>query len=137
MLLPLLMNLGMLGIPPGGGGGGVRNKNPLPKYYAKQIFDERVSLPQEPKSNEVAIEVLADISDIEKRLAKQDKDFDEMLEIIAHLLKQIAVYVESQQIYLVVKKAEERVQHRRDKEIAELLADKSEEYEINELMLIL
>lgn len=135
MLIPLLMQ--MLGPAVDAGGGGVANKNPLPKYFSRQIFDERVTLPQEPKSNEVAIEVLADLSDIEKRLAKQDKEFDEMLEIIAHLLKQIAVYVESQQIYLLVKKVEARVQQRRDNEIAELLADKSEEYEINELMLIL
>lgn len=104
-----------------GGGGGTPNKHPLPQYYSRKVLDERVSLPQDPKSNEIAHEVLADALDIEKRLAKQDDDYTDMLEIVEHLLKQVAAYIESQQIYNIVRTLQSKVQARRDGEIAEVL----------------
>lgn len=105
-----------------GGGGGTPNKHPLPQYYSRRILDERVSLPQEQTSNEVAISVLDDANDLEKRLAKGDNDFTDMLEQTDHMLKQTATYIESQQIYNVVRTIQQRVQARRDAEIARLSA---------------
>ena len=83
---------------PTGGGGGYKNNAPLPQYYSRRVLDERISLPQDRKSNEVAISVLDDAKDIEKRLAKDDRDFADMLEQTGHMLKQTATYIESQQI---------------------------------------
>lgn len=104
-----------------GGGGGTPNAHPLPKYYSRRVLDERVSLPQDPKSNEVAISVLDDARELESRLAKNDRDFADMLEQTEHMLKQVAVYVESQQIYNVVRTIEARIQARRDADIAAVM----------------
>jgi virulence-associated protein VapD len=105
-----------------GGGGGTPNNHPLPQYYSRRVLDERVSLPQDAKSNAVAIEVLNDTHELEKRLAKGESDYTDMLEQTDHMLKQVAVYVESQQIYNVVRTIEAKVQARRDAEIARLSA---------------
>ena len=117
-----------------GGGGGYPNNNPLPQYYSRRVLDERISLPQDRKSNEVAISVLDDAKDIEKRLAKDDRDFTDMLEQTDHMLKQVAVYVESQQIYNVVRTIQAKVQARRDAELAVLVAEKADDDEFNELI---
>jgi hypothetical protein len=106
---------------PTGGGGGYKNNAPLPQYYSRRVLDERISLPQDRKSNEVAISVLDDAKDIEKRLAKDDRDFADMLEQTGHMLKQTATYIESQQIYNVVCTLQSRVQARRDADIANAL----------------
>ena len=59
--------------------------------------------------------------DIEKRLAKDDRDFADMLEQTGHMLKQTATYIESQQIYNVVRTLQSKVQARRDANIADPL----------------
>lgn len=117
-----------------GGGGGYRNTNPLPQYYSRRVLDERVSLPQEPQSNAVAIAVLDDARELEFRLSKDDRDFGDMLETADHLLKQVAAYVESQQIYNIVRSIQAKVQARRDAEIAEQMAVVQEMGELDELM---
>ena len=163
MLLPLLMQLGMLD-PLAGGGGGVPNTHPLPQKYHEQVMGEVVTLPQDPKSNEVAQEVLGEVvklekklqpkppviltkaelkkfewtpapirkivpkvppkplkqtvlevaMDIEKRLDAGDMDFDKMLEEIDWMLRQVATYVESQQIYNMVRSLEMQIKAYRD-----------------------
>lgn len=138
MLLPLMMNLFMLGQAPStGGGGGYKNNAPLPQYYSRRVLDERISLPQDAQSNRVAIEVLNDATRLEKRLAKDDREFNDMLEETDHLLKQVAVYVESQQIYNVVRTLQQKVQARRDAELAEALKpiqEAMDDAEFNELV---
>lgn len=124
-------------VTPTGGGGGYPNKHPLPQYYSRRVLDERISLPQEPKSNEVAIAVLDDVRELEARLAKDDRDFADMLEQTEHLLKQVSVYIESQQIYNVVRAIEAKVQARRDDEIARemvVLQEKADDDEFNEII---
>ena len=123
-----------------GGGGGTPNRHPIPQYYSRRVLDERVSLPQDPKSNEVAIAVLDDARDLEARLAKDDRDFADMLETTDHMLKQVAVYVESQQIYNVVRTIQAKVQARRDAETAarmKVVQDGIDDAEFAELMEIL
>lgn len=123
-----------------GGGGGYPNNHPLPQYYSRRVLDERVSLPQDPKSNEVAISVLDDARDLEARLAKDDRDFADMLETTDHMLKQVAVYVESQQIYNVVRTIQAKVQARRDAETAtrmKAVQEKNDDDEFGELMELL
>jgi len=163
MLLPLLMQLGMFTATQGGGGG-VPNEHPLPQKYSQQVMGEVVTLPQEPKSNEVAREVLgaavklekrlppkppviaakAELkkfewtpapiqkivpkappkplrqtvlevaTDIEKRLDAGDMDFDKMLEEVDWMLRQVATYVESQQIYNLIRSLEMQIKAYRD-----------------------
>ena len=120
-----------------GGGGGYRNPHPLPQYYSRKVFDERVSLPQDAKSNQVAISVLDDAKDLEKRLAKGDRDYTDMVEQTDHMLKQVAVYVESQQIYSVVRRIEAKIKAKRDNEIARLskeIQERNDDEEFVELM---
>lgn len=86
-------------------------------------------------ANQVAIAVLDDAKELEKRLAKNDHDFNDMLEQTDHLLKQVAVYVESQQIYNLVRTIQQRIQARGDAELAKLMTVVSEEdAEFKELM---
>lgn len=120
-----------------GGGGGYPNNHPLPQYYSRRVLDERISLPQDAKSNEVAISVLDDARELESRLAKDDRDFVEMLEMADHMLKQVAVYVESQQIYNVVRTIEMKVKARRDAELTAAfkpLQEAQDDAEFNELI---
>lgn len=120
-----------------GGGGGYPNKHPLPQYYSRRVLDERISLPQDAKSNEVAISVLDDANDLEKRLAKGDNDYADMVEQTDHMLKQVAVYVESQQIYSVVRRIENKIKTRRDNEIARLskeIQDRDDDAEFQEII---
>ena len=165
MLLPLLML--MLGPAADAGGGGVANDNPIPAYYSRQVEGEEVSLPQDPKSNEVAQEVLKTVIKLEEKLPKKqtalakpvpqvkvvetrtidwvpapirkiepqkpfkqvvletvldiearldagDMDFDAMLKQVDWMLKQIAVYVESQQTYNLVRSIEMQIKAYRD-----------------------
>ena len=138
MLLPLLINLAMFDQPDTGGGGGVKSSSgKLPQYYSRRVLNERITLPQDAESNRVAIAVLDDAKDLEKRLAKDDRDFNEMLEQIDHMLKQVAVYVESQQIYNVVRTIQQRVQARLDAELSEELRpiqEAMDDEEFNELV---
>ena len=123
---------------PTGGGGGVKWQHPLPQYYSRKILNERVSLPQDAVANPIAIQVLDDARELEARLAKDDRDFGDMLEQTDHMLKQAAVYIESQQIYNIIRTVEMKIKARRDEEIgilAKMLKD--EEDEINELMNLL
>jgi len=120
-----------------GGGGGTPNKNPLPQYYSRRVLDERISLPQDPTSNSVAISVLDDANDLEKRLAKGDYDFADMLEQTDHMLKQTATYIESQQIYSVVRRIENKIKARRDNEIARLskeIQERDDDAEFQEII---
>jgi len=165
MLLPLLMM--MLGPAADAGGGGVPNKAPLPPYYSQKVEGEKVSLPQDLKSNEVAQEVLKTVTKLEKKLPKKqtalakpvpqakvvevqkfdwipapirkiepqkpfkqviletvidienrldrgDMDFDAMLKQVDWMLKQIAIYVESQQTYDLVRSIEMQIKAYRD-----------------------
>jgi len=137
MLLPLLMNLGMLGSTAKGGGGGYPNKHPLPQYYSRRVLNERVSLPQDAVANPIAISVLDDARELEARLAKDDRDFKDMLETTDHMLKQAAVYIESQQIYNIVRTIEMKVKARRGAELAEAMKPIQEAFddaEFNELL---
>ena len=120
-----------------GGGGGYPNNNPLPQYYSRRVLDERISLPQDAESNRVAISVLDDAKDLEKRLAKDETDYSDMLEQTEHMLKQVAVFVESQQIYNVVRRIENKVKARRDNEIARLskeIQDRDDDAEFQEII---
>ena len=161
MLLPLLMM--MLGPAADAGGGGVPNKAPLPHYYSQKVEGEKVSLPQDPKSNEVAKEVLKavvklekklppkpspvakktvtqvkkfewtpapiikaipqkplkqvileTVIGIEKRLDGGDMDFDAMLKEVDWMLRQVAIYVESEQTYNLVRAIEMQIKAYRD-----------------------
>lgn len=120
-----------------GGGGGYPNRHPLPQYYSRRVLDERVSLPQEPTSNRVAIDVLDDAKELEARLAHDDRHFTDMLEQTQHMLKQTATYIESQQIYNIVRAIEAKIQARRDAELAERMKpiiEKLDDAEFQELM---
>lgn len=134
MLIPLLMNLRMLGTTVDtsastGGGGGYPNNHPLPQYYSRRVLDERVTLPQDAIANPIAISVLDDAREIEARLAKDDRDFSDMLETTDHMLKQVAVYVESQQIYNIVRNIEMKVKARQDTEIAARMKVEQEKFD--------
>jgi virulence-associated protein VapD len=118
-----------------GGGGGYPNKHHLPQYYSRRVLDERVSLPQDAIANPIAISVLDDARELESRLAKNNRDFTEMLEQTDHMLKQAAVYIESQQIYNIIRTVEMKIKARRDAEIAVLAKMmRDEEEELNELL---
>lgn len=165
MLLPLLML--MLGPAADAGGGGVANNDPIPPYYSQKVEGEKVSLPQDQKSNEVAQEVLKTVTKLEKKLPKKqtalakpvkqarvvetkmldwvpapirkiepqkpfkqvvletvidiearldagDMDFDAMLKQVDWMLKQVAIYVESQQTYDLVRSIEMQIKAYRD-----------------------
>ncbi len=120
-----------------GGGGGYPNKHPLPQYYSRRVLNERVSLPQDAVANPIAIEVLDDARDLEARLAKDDRDFTDMLEQTDHMLKQAAVYIESQQIYNIIRSVEMKIKVRRDAEIAvgmQKAQEDNDDAEFNELI---
>ena len=123
-----------------GGGGGVKWQHPLPQYYSRKILNERVSLPQDAVANPIAIQVLDDARELEARLAKDDRDFGDMLDQTDHMLKQAAVYIESQQIYNIIRKIENKIKARRDNEITKVMAkvqeavDDSEFQELMELL---
>jgi hypothetical protein len=126
--------------PQQGGGGGYPNDHPLPQYYSRRVLNERISLPQDEQSNKVAISVLDDARDLEARLAKDDRGFADMLEQTDHMLKQVAVFVDSQQIYNVVRTIQAKVKARQDAEIAvrmKVAQDKNDDDEFAELMEIL
>lgn len=116
-----------------GGGGGYKNTHPLPQYYSRRVLDERVSLPQDAKSNAVAIAVLDDARELESRLSKDDRDFGDMLETADHMLKQVATFVESQQIYNIVRTLEAKVKARKDA-IQAKQQEEDEDAEITELI---
>lgn len=120
-----------------GGGGGTPWRHPLPQYYSRRILNERVSLPQDAIANPIAISVLDDARYIEARLAKNDRDFADMLETTDHMLKQAAVYIESQQIYNIIRSVEMKIKARRDAEIAGVMQKVQEavdDSEFNELI---
>ncbi len=120
-----------------GGGGGVKWEHPLPQYYSRRVLNERVSLPQDAVANPIAISVLDDARELEARLAKDDRDFTDMLETTDHMLKQAAVYIESQQIYNIIRSVEMKIKARRDAEIAGVMAKVQEavdDSEFNELI---
>lgn len=120
-----------------GGGGGVKNTHPLPQYYSRRVLNERVSLPQDAIANPIAIGVLDDARELESRLAKNDRDFADMLETTDHMLKQAAVYIESQQIYNIVRAIEMKVKARRDAELEAVMKPIQEAFddaEFNELI---
>ena len=120
-----------------GGGGGVPWRHPLPQYYSRKVMNERVSLPQDAVANPIAIGVLDDARELEARLAKDDRDFTDMLDQTDHMLKQAAVYIESQQIYNIVRRVENKIKARRDAELADVMGkiqDSVDEAELNELM---
>lgn len=125
------------GVEESGGGGGTPNRHPLPQYYSRRVLDERVTLPQDAISNPIAISVLDDAREIEKRLAKGETDYADMLEQTEHMLKQVAVYIPSTQIYNIVRTIEAKVMERRDVETAALMQHaqmKNDDDEIDELM---
>ncbi len=120
-----------------GGGGGVKWGPPLPQYYSRKVLNERVSLPQDAIANPIAISVLDDARELEARLAKDDRDFTDMLETTGHMLKQAAVYIESQQIYNIIRSVEMKIKARRDAEIAGVMAKVQEavdDAEFNEII---
>lgn len=115
---------------PAGGGG--RAKRDLPQYYSRQIYGSgKIALPQEKTSHEIAVEVLDDAKELQSRIEDDDTAFNEMLEIVEHLLAQIAAYVESQQIYNIIVDLELRIRAKQDALRIE------EEDEFGELIVIL
>jgi hypothetical protein len=114
----------------GGGGGRYRGKK-LPRYYSRRLEGfEHVELPQEEKSNEVALGVLADLAAVTESLNARERDFAAMLADVQHAERLTALYIESQQIYLLIEQTKKRIQAAKDAEIAEHF----ERMELEELM---
>ena len=106
-----------------GGGTSRLIRGPLPKYYRDlKIEDYRVvQLPADEKANAVAIEVLDKIAEIWQQLEDDDKHFAAMLAQVDQIERQVAIFIESRQIYRLVALVETRI--RIEQQAAQAIAD--------------
>ena len=88
-----------------------KKRGPLPQYYRDlKIADfSSIALPQDRKSNEVAIEVINKIAEIWQQLEENDRHFTEMLAQVDQIQRQVAIFIESRQIYRLVELVETRI----------------------------